>query len=127
MSQKVMKIAGWVFTALLSFLFAMSAFLKLSADESAIQAAASIGLNQPTYLFIGIIELFALVLFIIPRTGVLGGLLLIAYMGGAIATHLEHQQSVAMAIAVQILVWITLIIRFPEIRQRLIPLTQKVK
>jgi hypothetical protein len=36
-------------------------------------------------------------------------------MGGAMATHLEHQQPVVIAITVQVLLWITLALRFPEL------------
>jgi hypothetical protein len=39
--------------------------------------------------WIGIIELACLVLYLVPRTSVLGGLLLTGYLGGAIATHVR--------------------------------------
>lgn len=121
MSQKTIKIAGWVLTAILAFLFAMSAFMKLNQSETTAAMAAAVGLDAGTYRLIGIIELISLVLFIIPRTGILGTLLLVAYMGGAIVTHLEHQQPIAMAVTVQVLLWITAILRFPELKQRLLP------
>jgi uncharacterized membrane protein YphA (DoxX/SURF4 family) len=119
MSQKTITIIAWSFTGLLSLLFGMSAFLKLTQNPAALEQASAIGFNAVTYQLIGVIEILALILFIIPRTGLLGALLLIAYMGGAIVTHLQHQQSVLMAISVQVLLWITTAIRFPEIRQRL--------
>jgi hypothetical protein len=85
-----------------------------------LEQAKEIGFNPQTYLAIGTVELVSLVLFIIPRTGLLGSLLLISYMGGAIVTHLIHQQSIAMAVGVQVLLWVTIAIRFPEVRQRLL-------
>jgi len=121
MSPKTIRITGWVLTAIIGSLFAMSAFMKLTQNEAAIQQAASIGIDAGTYRVIGVVELLSLILFIIPRTGVLGSLLLVAYMGGAIATHLQHQQPVAMAITVQVILWITAILRFPELKQRLLP------
>lgn len=120
MSQKTIKIIGWSLTAILAFLFTMSAFMKLTQEETAIAQAADIGLDAKTYLLIGLVEITALILFIIPRTGVLGTLLLAAYMGGAIVTHLQHQQPIAMAVSVQVLLWITAAIRFPELTQRLL-------
>ena len=119
MSQKARNITGWVLTALLSFLFISSAAMKLSGGDAATAAAASMGLSTGTIQVIGLVELGSLVLFIIPRTGVLGTLLLAAYLGGAIATHLEHQQPIYMAAAIQALVWITATIRFPELSKRL--------
>ncbi len=119
MSKKVVKITGWVLTSILVVLLAMSAFMKISLNESAIAQAASIGIDAGTYRLIGVIEIISLVLFIVPRTGVLGALLLIAYFGGAIVTHLQHQQPIAVAVAVQIILWITAALRFPELSQRL--------
>ena len=119
MSQKTIKIMGWSLTTILGALFVFSAFLKLSQNSTALAQAAAFGFNQTTYLLIGIIEITSLVLFIIPRTGVLGTLLLVAYLGGAIVTHLQHQQPIVMPVVVQIILWITAVIRFPELRLRL--------
>lgn len=119
MSQKTIKIIGYALTAILTFLFGMSAFMKLTQDPTALEQAQGIGFSAQTYLAIGVIEIISLVLFIIPRTGLLGSLLLIAYMGGAIVTHLQHQQPIAMAVGVQVLLWITVAIRFPEVHKRL--------
>ncbi|MEL1243050.1 DoxX family protein [Flavobacterium sp. DGU11] len=119
MSQRTIKITGWSLTAILGLLFAMSAFMKISLNETALEQASSFGINATTYRFIGVLEIISLLLFIIPRTGVLGTMLLVAYLGGAIVTHLQHQQPVAMAITIQILLWITAFVRFPELKQRL--------
>ena len=121
MSQKTISIAGWVLTIVLALLFTMSAFMKLSQNEAAQAQAAALGLSGATYQIIGLVEILALILFLIPRTGVVGALFLIAYMGGAIATHLEHGQPVTMAVAVQVLLWIATALRFPELLQRLRP------
>ncbi|MFT3674383.1 MAG: DoxX family protein [Chitinophagaceae bacterium] len=125
MSQKTISITGWVLSILLASLFAMSAFMKLTQNESALAQATSMGFDAGTYQLIGIVELAALILFLIPRTGVLGGLLLIAYMGGAIATHLQHQQPVAMAITVQVLLWIAFVLRYPALLFMLFPAAKK--
>ena len=122
MVQRSMKITGWVLTALLALLFGMSAFMKIISDPEIVQQAASIGLDAATYRTIGIVEIFSLILFLIPRTGVLGALLLVAYMGGAIVTHLQHQEPIALAVTVQILLWLAAFLRFPELKQRLLPI-----
>lgn len=95
--------------------------MKLTHSETAVAQAASIGLDATTYWWIGVVEVISLVLFIVPRTGVLGALLLIAYLGGAIATHLQHQQPIVMPVAIQVLLWIAAALRFPELTQRLSP------
>jgi len=120
MSPKAIKITGWVLAILLAALFTMSAFMKLTQNKTALEQAAAVGIDATTYLYIGVIEIVSLVLFLLPRTGVLGTLLLAAYLGGAIATHVQHQQPVLMPVMIQVVLWITAITRFPELKQRLI-------
>ncbi len=119
MSKKAIKITGWAMTIILGLLFTMSAFMKLTQNETALAQASSFGIDATTYRFIGIIEIISLILFIIPRTGILGTLLLVAYLGGAIVTHLQHQDPIAIAVIIQIFLWITAFVRFPELKQRL--------
>lgn len=120
MSQKTTKITGWVLNIILTLLFTMSIFMKLTQNETALAQASSFGIDATTYFFIGIIEIISLVLFLIPRTGIIGTLLLASYMGGAIVTHLQHQQPITMAVIIQMLLWITAFIRFPELKERLL-------
>jgi hypothetical protein len=119
MSQKTKNITGWVLTAFISLVFIGSAAMKFTGGEEGAKTAASMGLSASTIQIIALVEIGSLLLFIFPRTGVLGTLLLAAYLGGAIATHLEHPQPIVMPVVIQALVWITAIIRFPELSKRL--------
>jgi hypothetical protein len=78
------------------------------------------GLTPATMRNIGIIELIITLLFASNRTGVIGGVLLLAYMGGAIATHLEHGQSVVAPIAIAVFVGVVALFRFPELTLRIL-------
>jgi hypothetical protein len=120
MSDKLKKIIYWVLTGLVAFVFVGSALGKLTADSDALKMAEGFGLNAQNYTILGVIEIISIILFIIPRTGVLGTLLLAAYMGGAIATHLEHGQSVIAPCVIQTFLWIVAIYRFPELKTRLL-------
>lgn len=126
MTQKTITISGWVLTSALALLFIFSAVMKLFPNEEAVAQSAAMGFDGSTIKLLGFVEIASLILFIIPRTGVLGALLLIAYLGGAIATHLQHGQPATMPIVAQILVWIASAFRFPEITGRLFPSLQKV-
>lgn len=120
MSPKVKNILLWVLTGLVGALFLFSAFGKLSGNADAIKMAEGFGISASTFMTIGIVELISVVLFVIPRTGVLGTLLLAAYMGGAIATHLEHGEDITTAVVIQMFIWIVAALRFPELTQRLL-------
>lgn len=119
-SEKSKKIVGWVLTFLVALVFLGSAAGKLFGNEEAIKMAAGFGIDANTYLLIGIVEVVCLVLFIIPRTGILGTLLLSAYMGGAIATHLQNGVSIVAPCIIQSFLFIVAFYRFPELRTKLL-------
>lgn len=119
MNHKIKNITGWVLTAAALLLLGASAIDKISGSAHSLEMTRYFGISPETYRLLGIIELASAVLFVVPRTGMLGLLLLSSYLGGAIATHLQHGQSVIFPAAIEALVWITAIIRFPELLQRL--------
>lgn len=119
MSEKTNKIIYWVLTGLVAFVFIGSAIGKFTAGEEQLKMTEAMGINAKTVFYLGIIELLSAALFIIPRTGVLGTLLLAAYMGGAIATHLEHGEPFIAQCAIQAFIWIVAVYRFPELKSRI--------
>lgn len=119
MTTKTKNVINWVLSGLVAFIFIGSAISKLSANAEALAAAAKFGLNPSMYSILGIIELIAVALFLYPRTGILGTLLLVAYMGGAISTHLEFAQPLMAPIAISAFVWLVSVVRFPELRNRM--------
>jgi DoxX-like family len=75
-------------------------------------------------LTLGIVEIGSTVLYLVPRTTVLGAILLTGYLGGAVATHarvLEMQFLVPLMLGM--LVWGGLFLRDPRVRA-LIPVRQ---
>ncbi len=119
MSPKTTQILRWVFGALVTALFLFSAIGKITASEEMLKMATKFGLDASIFKTLGIIEVICALLFLYPRTGVLGTLLLAAWMGGAIATHLEHGESVIPVCVIQAILWIVAVFRFPELKNRL--------
>jgi uncharacterized membrane protein YphA (DoxX/SURF4 family) len=120
MNTKTKKIIPWVLSFLLGILFFYSSFNKLTGDPETLKIGLTFGLDSATFKIIGAVELISIILFLIPRTGVLGALLLAAHMGGAIASHLEHGESIISAAFVQSFIWVTAILRFPELKERIL-------
>jgi hypothetical protein len=82
--------AGWVMTALFAlFMLGASVAPKFLGMAAADEAMVAIGWSPDFILFIGIAELLATVLFVVPRTGPLGAVLMTAVLGGAIASHMR--------------------------------------
>ena len=119
MNEKSKQIIYWILTGLVAFIFLGSAASKFTANEEGLKMAATFGIDEKTNTFVGIVEVVCLLLFVIPRTGILGTLLLSAYMGGAIATHLEHGVPILAPCIIQAFIFIVAFYRFPELRSKL--------
>ncbi|NQW79163.1 MAG: DoxX family protein [Chitinophagaceae bacterium] len=114
------KIIYWGLTGLLAFVFMGSALGKIFTNSDSLKMASDFGINPQTYTFLGVLEIISAILFVFPRTGILGSLLLAAYMGGAIATHLEHGQSIVAPAVIQVFLWTVAVYRFPELKSRIL-------
>jgi hypothetical protein len=119
MTTKTKNIIGWSLSGLVGVLLLASSIDKIMGSENAIKMSTSFGITAQTYSILGIIEVVSVLLFLWPRTAILGLLLLSSYLGGAIATHLQHGQSIVFPGAFQVVLWIASIIRFPELIQRI--------
>jgi hypothetical protein len=103
---------------LVLLLLAASAGDKISSSVHSLEITRSFSIATGTYRLLGIIELTSAILFMFPRTGLLDLLLLSYYLGGAIATHLQHGQNFLFPAAIEALVWIAAAIRFPQLSIR---------
>jgi hypothetical protein len=71
---------------------------------------------------IGVTEIACALLLAIPRTSVLGAVLVTGYLGGAVATHVRAMQPAFIAPAILgALAWLGLYLRDPRLRA-LLPL-----
>ncbi len=120
MTIKTKTTISLMLTILVSALFIFSAVGKMAGTKEVIEGAKAMGLSPATMRNIGIIELIITLLFASNRTGVIGGVLLLAYMGGAIASHLEHGQSIVAPIAIAVFVGFVALFRFPELTLRIL-------
>ncbi len=84
-----MKITGYILSGLFAlFMLGASIAPKLLQMPIAAETLASLGWPDFT-LMIGLFELAFLLLYLFPRTSVLGAVLMTALLGGAIATHIR--------------------------------------
>ena len=68
---------------------------------------------------LGAVEVTATILFIIRRTGIVGFLLLVAFVGGAMSAHLITSESLLFPAIIQAFLLITAFLRFPELSQKI--------
>ena len=119
MTSKTKNIINLVLAGIIGLVFLGSGMNKLMGSAEALTMAEGFGISAGNFKMLGIIEVSAVLLFLYPRTGILGTLLLVAYMGGAIATHLEHEQPIIAPIIISAVLWIVAVIRFQELTQRI--------
>jgi len=112
---------GRVISILVSLLFLLSAFLKIKGGPELAKGIAHLGLPDSMILPLSILEIFCVVIYLIPATSVLGGILLAGYIGGAICTHWRVGDPFVVQIVVGLLVWLGLYLREDRLKA-LIPL-----
>lgn len=80
---------GRVLSAIVVLMLAMSAIFKFIQPMGFDEGLMHLGWKSDIMLYIGIVELACAVIYLIPRTAVLGAILVTAYLGGAVATHVR--------------------------------------
>jgi hypothetical protein len=109
-------VTGWVLSGILAFLFLPSAFFKIAQPAGFLEGWTK---SYPAWaaLPLGIIELTMFVLYLVPKTRYLGGLIMLAYLGGAVATHVHAEDGFfPVPILVGIIAWLGLYLRDRKLR-----------
>lgn len=119
--SKKMLWAGRIMSGLPVLLLLFSASMKLIKAPGLEDGFAHLGYPVSLALALGVLELACTVVYVIPRTSMLGAILLTGYLGGATATHLRVGDQFFGPVIVGVLVWGGLFLRDPRLRA-LIPL-----
>lgn len=97
------------------------AIMKLPAATEGMQ---KYGYPESSMVVLGIAELVSALLYVIPKTSILGAILLTGYLGGAVATHVRASEATYfIPILFGVLFWAGLWCRNPTLRA-LIPYKQ---
>src|SRR5262245_45461768 len=80
---------GRVVTFLPALMLLVDGVAKLFKPAPVVEGTAKLGYSEGTIIPIGIVLIVCTVLYLIPRTAVLGAILLTGYLGGAVATHVR--------------------------------------
>ena len=88
-TPKAMLWTGRVLTGLFAAFMLMDLTMKLLDLKVVADTMAQMGWPIDKARLLGVLQLTCLVLYLYPRTAVLGAVLLTGYLGGAIATHLR--------------------------------------
>ncbi len=114
---------GRIASALSALFLVFDSVLKLVKPAPVVEGTVRLGYPESVIIPLGIVLLSCTVLYLIPRTSVLGAILLTGYLGGAVATHVRVGQGPfepMLPIFLGVLLWGGLYLR--DVRMRaLIP------
>jgi hypothetical protein len=130
MENKISKTQLWtsyIMSGLVILFMAMDGIMKFVKPPQVIEGTLALGFGEQHLPIIAALALISTLLYAIPRTSILGAILLTAYFGGAVATHVRlnnplftHQ---LFTVYFGILIWGGLWLRNSKLRE-LLPLRQ---
>ena len=115
MDDKARRIIGTALIVVGGALLLGSASAKLAHVPQVIAQMNSVGFSGEKLTLVAILELLSALLFLIPATRSAGLLLVSSFLGGAIATHLQHGQSILPPSMMLIVLWLGAWLRHPVI------------
>jgi hypothetical protein len=109
--------AGRVMSAIPVVMLLFAGTMKLIKAVSMVQGLVQHGYPENLVVIIGILELACTVVYLIPRTSVLGAILLTAFLGGATATNVRVKDpSFVFPVIFGVLLWAGLFLRDERLR-----------
>ena len=81
--------AGRIISTLPALFLLLDGVMKLVKPKPVVDATVGLGYSESVILPLGIVLLICTILYSIPRTAILGAILLTGYLGGAVATHVR--------------------------------------
>jgi hypothetical protein len=109
------RIISWVCILFLLF----DASLKIILNHNVVESSAKMGWPVQTLQPLGFVLLACIILYAIPRTAILGAVLLTAWLGGATAESLRIGFPLIFPVLIGILVWLGLWLRDDRLRSHL--------
>ena len=107
-------------SALVVLFLLMDSVMKLMKPPFVVQATVQLGYPETVIVGLGIVLLICTILYLIPRTAVLGAILITGYLGGAVATHVRVGDPlfshILFPVYLAILLWAGLVLRNPRLR-----------
>jgi hypothetical protein len=106
-------------SALPALFLLVDAAMKLVRPDFVVDATVKLGYSESVIHPLGVVLLVCTVLYLVPGTSVLGAILLTGYLGGAVVTHVRHEDSafeIVFPVIFDALLWGGLVLRDPRLR-----------
>ena len=123
-SSKPLVWTGRVMTTLVAMFMLLDGVMKLIQPTFVLEGTKQLGYPESCLIGLGIVLTASTLLYLIPRTSVLGAILLTGYLGGAVASHVRLSEGwfpTLFPVAFGALAWGGIVLRDPRLRA-LLPL-----
>jgi hypothetical protein len=111
--------AGRVLSGIVAVFLFVDALGKLLRVAPVIEGTVKLGYPQEVVFPLGVLLLIGLVLYLVPKTAVLGAIFLTAFLGGAVAAHYRigspFATHVLFGVYVAAFIWGGLVLRNPRL------------
>lgn len=94
--------------------------MNILQTEEAVAGATALGYPESAVLILGIALLLSTLLYAFPKTSGFGAVLLTGWLGGAVASHVIHQDplfNTLFPVLFGIVIWLALWLRQEKVRQ----------
>ncbi|HEU4795511.1 MAG TPA: DoxX family protein [Pyrinomonadaceae bacterium] len=111
--------AARIISGLPALFLLMDGAMKLVKPAFVVEATVGLGYPESVIIPIGVVLIVCTILYLIPKTSVLGAILLTGYLGGAVATHVRTGESLfalIFPVIVGVLLWLGLYLRNAKLR-----------
>lgn len=118
-SKSALRWTGRVVGGLPALFLLVDAGMKFAKPRFVVEATTKLGFPEASILPLGAVLLASTILYLIPRTAVLGAVLLTGYLGGAVATHVfAHHGAfeIVFPVVFGILLWTGLVLQRENLR-----------
>jgi hypothetical protein len=119
MSNKSSLWAGRILSALPVLFLLLDGVMKVVKPKFVVEATVQLGYPESVIVALGLVLVACTILYLIPRTAVLGAILLTGYLGGAVATHVRVGGplfSILMPVILGAMLWGGLYLRDERVR-----------
>ncbi len=123
--SKKMLWTSYIISVLPSLFLMLDGVLKLIKPAAVVEATEKLGYPESVILPLGIVLLTCVALYLMPKTSVLGAILLTGYLGGAAATHVRGGGSVfeiLFPVIFGALIWLGIYLRDERLQRAILPL-----
>lgn len=124
MENTISKSARWtsyVMSGLVILFMLFDSIMKFVKPPQVIEGTLALGFGEEHLVIIGTLGLISTLLYAFPKTTIIGAILLTAYFGGAVATHVRLNNPlfshVLFTVYFGILIWGGLWLRNPKLRE----------